>query len=1004
MATVDQDSLLLLKSILTELKKQSNRYKDDDTNNRVSRSRSSSHLITNKEIVNDFKRLEREINHNISSMRKARQDTFRSIKSFVMPVASMSKQFYEYKKNFQEYIRSNSTEFKNAANKTIDVFQDLIKNGKLFSNEISSLTRMQKYFSNSLENFSDNIKNIKLESSIQDELPKMRKDRDDLLGRIEKNKKSKKATGDLEEELGSLTKKIKDTELQYSDIRKNNEEYKNSYKKFIKEIDHLHKKGIPVLDGIDRKFLDYDNFMKGSNDEQERVINRFNKNIKGISAGVAGFESLLNGYRKSLEVAKKDFVTSVKRFAINLATVSTNQLIRDYNATRKYNVTSISPFQAANMGMSQEDLSTLIGQNKTFLRVAGRGDQNSIIDSGQFKELQNVAKNFGVYGKEAADLAARFGTLQTQIGGSVDPDSIKELMKDFKKLSDVTDMTVDDLIDLTQEMNRNGTITLLNAKNANKTEQERQAAIRSEIDQRYRLNKYMGHSIEYLKQQQQLQTNARYANVEELFRNIIGAEFSTSNFERISGRRLTDREKNLYSAFTSDQTAGLDAKSRADAEKIYRQVTLAVQQRALQNQIKIGEDIMGGSSFIGAATKNIEDRLMLQIQSQFGEKFGSNALEEEANADRVAKTLSGFDYIQKSFMESPIFGKNSGLDLVNIKFENVGKAVDPLTQKFNQLGEATTTLKEKFTGVLSNPIGQAGGSLVGLGSSALNLIAAGRLAKALGVSGGVKGGIGGLLSTVGAKGAAIGGSSVGALAAGGIGGIAAIVSAVLASATVGAAVGTVAEKTSRFIYQGSDKERFIKATTDLSTFSGSLKDLFAQFGLVKTPKLSPDQLKNIEDKSQSLRNDKHTISILDNYLKQYGDSTKQDQLALVRILTKESNIGLVDRVQKGQLGNDYLKSLGASQELIQKLNSDSITSYIKNVLDVQNSEHDELALQTLQEMNNNIKKLTDKTVKDIDGKEERDKLSQLQDVKRNQAIDAANLRANTMRQSIGLVD
>lgn len=995
MATVEQT---LLQQIYNELKK-SNRYtKDDDLNNRISRSRSDSSIITNREIVNDFKRLEREINYNIAAMRKSRTDILTSIKSFVVPVASMNRQFEQYKKNFQDYIRSNSKEFKDAANQTVDAFQDLIRNGKGFSSELSSLTRMQKYYSSTLHSFSDNLKNIKIEQTLENELPKMRKDRDEIQNRIEKNRKSKKSTTELEKELESLTDKIKETESQFSGIKKSNEEYKNNYKKFIGEVTFLHKKGIPVLSGIDKKFLDYETFMKSKNHEQEQILTRLTKNIKGISAGVSGFESLLNGYRTTIENSKKDFINASKRFIINLATVSANQLIRDYNATRKYNVTSIAPLQAANMGMSQEDLSTLIGQNKTFLRVAGQGDQNRLINSGEFKELQNVAKAFGVYGKDAADLAAKFGTLQTQIGGSVDPTSIKAVMQDFKKLSDITELTADELIDLTQELNRNGTITLLNAKNVNKTEQERQAAIRNEIDQRYRLNKYMGHSIEYLKQQQQLQTNARYASVEEIFKNIIGAEFSVSNYERISGNKLSDREKSLYSAFTSDQTAGFDAATREEAEKIFRRISLTTQQRAMSNQLRIGEDIMGGDSFIKAATRNIEDRFMLQLQSQFGEKFGSNILEEEATADRIAKGLSGIDYLQKSFMESPIFGKNSGLELLNIKFENVGKATDPLTQKFNALGESATTLKEKFSGIMSNPLGQAGGSLVGLGSSALNLLAASRLAKALGVTGkGLRGGsslIGG--GSIGAMAS----TSVGSLATGGIAGLATLVSAVLGAGAVGAAVGTLAEKTSRTFYEGSDKQRYIKATTDLSTISGTIKDTLAQFGLIKTPNLTTNQLDSLEDRTKNIRNDKSTITLLDSYLKQYGDSTKNDQIAFVRLLTKENNIGLLDRIKDSDVGNDYLKSLGASDELVKRISSSSIQNYIKDALALEGGSSD-IAVQTLQEMNANIKKLTDKTVKDIDSKDERDKLGKINDIKRSQFIDSQLSRVELIRKSIG---
>lgn len=980
MADPNQMNTDILVKMLKELQKQTNRYQDDDSNNRISRSRGGTAAISNRNIVNDFKRLEREVNYNVEAIRANRKtfgDLKKSIKDTIMPVSRMSKVFDDYRKNFQDYIRSNSDEFKKAANVTINELQRLATSGKSASGMLSSLKTMQDHFGKSLENFGDGLGNMDLQKNLEDKLKKMQEDQVLITDKIAKNKKSKKGTGDLEAEQTNLKNTIRDTSIQLEGIKKANEDYKDDYSKFINEVSNLHSQGIPILEGLNIDSIQYEKFMEAEHKDQEEIVKRLSKNIRGIAAGVVGFEGLLTQYKNVIAKSRQDLVSSAKRLAMTLATVSANQIIKDYNATKKFNVTSVSPFQAGNMGMSQEDLSTLIGQNKTFLRAAGGGDQNKLIDSGQFKELQNTAKMFGLYGKDAAEMAAKFGNFQMQIGGSIDPESIKAVMGDFKKLSDITDMTVDELMDFTQDLNKAGTITLLNAKYADKSEKDRQAAIRNEIDQRLRLNKFMGYSVDYLKQQQQLQTNARYGSVQEMLNKIVGAEIAGADVEKSDfGKSLSKSDLELLKASFNDLSLTGDNKVKGD--ELQQKYLASLGDETDKIAINAEKILNNGGTAIQAVTGGnaVANRVKLNLLSGLNsEKFGAANIQEQQRARNTRRSINNGQTLDTA----DIFGKNKGANLAQIKLEDVGAAGDDLTKTFNLLGESATTLKEKFLGLAGNPVGQASAALFDLAKNGLEFAAATRLMQAAGALNGAAG------ATVGIN------STLSAIAATGIGGITSIVVSVLAAAAVGVAVGTLANS----IYDSSAKSDFeaLNDPSEKGSFSYMMKEIGDRltFG-VYTPNLTDEQRENSKQIWRDKADSRQTIDTL-NALTKRGD-TPTNNYDMARFLASPQGVKLLSHNSDAST----LKDLGANDDVVNKINQQSIVSFMEQALD---GRTDDEKTAIFAEMNENMKKLVDTAEKSLTAEEEARQKQEMSMKQKGAIIKAADERVDLVRRGVG---
>ena len=937
MADQNQVSIEILSKMLKEMQKQSARYKDDDITNRVTRSRTDGSTITNRNIVNDFKRLGREVNHNIQAIQNSRKtfsDLKTSLKDMILPVSRMSKIYDEYKKSFKDYTRGQSDEFKKAANVTLDQFQKMAASGKSVSSSLSSLKDMQGYFNKSIENFSDGISNIDLEKDLDKRARELKSKRLDVIGQISKNKNAKKGTGTLDAELSKIEEELSQTNTQIAGLNKTNTDYINEYGKFVKEANSLHEQGIPILEGMNAADIDYATFMNKSNKEQEEIVRKLGKNIGGIAAGVVGFEAVLKDYKSAIDSSRKNLISSAKQAAMVLATVSATQLVKDYNATKKYNVESISPFQAGNMGMSQEELSTLIGQNKTFLRVAGNGNQNAMIDSGAFKELQNNAKQFGVYGKDAAELAAKFGNMQIQLGGSVDPTSIKNVMDDFKKLSDITEMTVDELVDYTNELNKNGTITALNQKYAQKNEAEKQAAIREEINFRYKLNKYMGYSIEHLKEQQQLQTNERYADLTQSIRKMVAAEIALSDY-KANGGIVTEEEENLFKLRATNNEGGLGAEDQKRAESIFQRVSTGLDDRLIAGQNQLAKDFKAGKNFNLDPVAN--PKVMASLVSSLNDNFVGTKLAESSTAARAAK---GLNPDGTPIEDTTMFGKNGKTPLEEMKVEDIGAASDSLTKNFNRLGDATTTLREKFTGFAGNPLGQASGALLSLAKNGLEFAAATRLMQALGGGAGVARGIGM-------------GSSVGSLAmAGGVAGLVAIAGAVVVGLAAGGLIGSIIND----LYENSDAKKNFEALHrpeeegELFYMFNSMADRLSLGAF--TPDLTEELRNKANQQWRDIAQSRQTIKTL-NAISEKGG--KDAQYNMFKYLATPEGTKLLSFNND----EDRLKDLGANDE-VKRIAANSISRFAEEAIAGRDSEE---ALKIFKSIDENMKVLTKDTVK-----------------------------------------
>lgn len=927
----EKEQLAMLKNILSELKKGNEFNTQNDKILKISRSRKGS-MITTNDIVGDYKKLKREIESNITVMKDntgfLRQFN-KGIRDIFTPAASLNRTLKETSKQLRENIKHESDQFKKVSMSTFDVLKEMTLGGKQFTDELDKIVKTQDSFNQIMKEAEKAQKLTNRSQVIKKNLAELYAQRKELHDEALKNGKNNSS------ELFELSKVIKKLNNESSTISKYMSDYKQKYSSFLNNIDDLQKSNINILTNSNRADLEFNEMFKKGNKKQKVIIEELANNMRAVNRALLGFESATFSYSKEHENAAKRFKDSSKAFIAAVAIGAVTRTLTDYQATTKYNVSSISPLQSGNMGMSQAELSTLIGENKEVLRLLGKGDQNAFIDSEQFKQLQNGAKMFGVAGKDAAELVGKISRLQLEMGQLISKESIRSQMDVFKKLSDTTNMTVDELIDFQSELNKSGFISTMTAQLANKSEKQRQELIADEIDKRYKLNKSLGMSNEQLKQRIQMETNSKYKDLASFIKQQIGGEIASDRYEQMTGKKLSDEQRRLFALEASNNlTLPASDPRKKEAMMQVQEFQTAVQKALTQGSLEAAKS--------GDFNNLYSDMIERQILGTFGVVANEqDNIESAANSNRVAKQIN-----------DNIFGKNAKKDLKQIDVNTVGASSDKLTTVFNGVGIAAQEVKEKFEGLSKSIFGGGIAAGVNLGASVINLLAASKgLSHLLGKGNMFQNAMQTLTSS----------SSNAAKSIGGMASNTSNFSRMFARIApklmkAGMVTGLVGEATSAFV-DASEESKTNKGIM-LNTGNNIVKSLTSLTGvgqILKTFGVDPTDYmkKNIEN----IDNTNFIYQQYDDLLKERINYFKQDpeKYAFGKFSSTDEKIAGI--LNSGTYSDSKLKELGANDSVLQKL-KDSKSGYLDQYINpdmVMDGTNNDQILEILTEINKNTK-------------------------------------------------
>lgn len=701
----------LVKMLKTEKISSRSENRGERVKNTEQRSRKEG-ILTSEEVIYNFKKLSKEVEFTLKSLKDERhfiEKVGTALSDLLVPSTNLGKVLKTSTKEFKQYVKNNSDDFKTISQNTLGSFQKIWSSGGDVSKSLNNIVKMHDALTKSYSKVINSMDEIKSSSDLKSTEMK-------LIDELNKKKSELNATSatdtekinSIKKEISDLDNSIKKINVKQNALSSSEAKNKKNIDEFFAYAEELAKDNINIFEGINKSELEYEKFIKKSNKDREALLKKLNDNINAINAGIRGFENSLNDYKVVLDKNKEALKRGMKTFFTGLITRGATRAIDDYQSMQKYNITSWMPMEAGNMGMSTADLATLIGQNKMLFRMMGRGDENAPFANGQFKDLQNNAKMFGVNGKEAADLAVTFANLNIETGNSIS--TIKTQMDQFKKLTDTTGESVDSLIDFYKDLNKTGALNALNVKYANKTESERIQLISKEVDARIRLNKELGYNIDHLKQQNQLASNQQFADVEEMVKRELGLKMTLNAFNKSNSNKITGRDA-LDAMLPEGALLQLQDK---DVERYNK--AIANREQLIQFQSK-GYQNLDRSALNAANVGNspsladVGNRVMLNLRTSLAPtELGQSRIMEAREAQNKAVGQSGPAYI-KNVLDgmgfTNLFGKYANKTIDQLNVEDIGKASDSVTAGFNAVGKNAAILAEKLEGYSKSIPGNA---------------------------------------------------------------------------------------------------------------------------------------------------------------------------------------------------------------------------------------------------------------------------------------------------------
>jgi len=579
----------------------------------------------------------------------------------------------------------------------IALADNIAKNAKKSSDAMAALEQLTK----SAEKVSASMQKSQVILKSLDDINKEIQARKDEIAKLKRSKKK-----------GSSAK-VKSEQSALDDLIKKQQQLDAEYQSAINTIENFNNK----IGALSKEEIEHLKNLKDINKEERKtpdIFEKLNDGIQGVHEGskIAANNIVKNSTR--LGSAFDKLGRGLKIFGTILANVAP-QLARDIMARQSANISGTEYLSDISRGISETDRAQLISQNRLQFRALGQGNETQGFANSA--ELQKTAHLFGVYGREAIQKALQYQ--QTTGGMGISYSNVKatqtqmSFMRDFAKQIGATDDQLKDFYDSLQD---SGELAVLSAKNANKSEEERQKAINQEIYTRTKLNTVLGFSIDQQKQLQQQAINQRYAGIEDIIRRQLGASMQVSMYNRRNPNdKISDEDKNFYA---SVQAAGgidtlTDEKSQKRFGEIAEKINVA-DMAALKN-----------AQETAANNRNLSPMLQESLYTKMLGNFGINRQEE----NRLYGTAAQRQAAQGKYAVD-----------TSKDFDSTLKTAAENLDGPDKFTEAVIRATEALHGFSNSPFGGNGGIASTIGSIVAGAVASKVIGKGATVLGGKIGG------------------------------------------------------------------------------------------------------------------------------------------------------------------------------------------------------------------------------------------------------------------------
>lgn len=442
-------------------------------------------------------------------------------------------------------------------------------------------------------------------------------------------------------------------------------------------------------------------------------------------------------------------VAKMIKGAFDVTFRAVDKILDNYESQLKNNITESHYLRAGQMGVSDGELSNILGQNTLSSRALTQSrDPARILDGGTLNTAQdNVGRLFGLRAGEALNKVFKLRDMAGATGSNLSAKELEAFAAQMKGMAMDLGMTTDEVETFRTGLEEAGTLQLIAAKYDGLSAKKRSEAINKDIGAILYHGRVLGmSSVQITKAMNTIQGN-KFSPLAETIQKQVAAKIAVG---QLRGRGIgvsAATERGLQ-----DEAMGLDTEAARTAKQ---QIGVAAGQvyTSAEARAKAGDP----SSLYGA-------KIFSQIQATLGSDIGSQANVTEAmQADQRRRGMGD----ATSLMQMPDVIRNSAISMKDFN------------SHFAVFEDQLLKARDIVAGVKANPAYEAGSGALGAamewGGTALQVVGLqkllgpglARMLPGLAGGGGAAGGIGGTLARL-VPGLGGGGAGAAATAGGGL--------------------------------------------------------------------------------------------------------------------------------------------------------------------------------------------------------------------------------------------
>jgi hypothetical protein len=440
-------------------------------------------------------------------------------------------------------------------------------------------------------------------------------------------------------------------------------------------------------------------------------VEMLGKAAKGSASTIDLHQKAINNEIQALGMAKGAISSATATITSALLSVAGalykagGMTVDNWNAQLKYNVLGSHYKQAAMNGMTDAQMSHMLGTNQQAIGMLTSGQKD--LSTHQLNEMGKVGRFMGLTGEEARQKVLTYRADISQTGSRASLDEMAKYAKDQKTMAAGLRMTTEELDAFNKSLSDSGTMAEMSFSMTKKSDDERLEAYRKDINAILYHGRMMGFSADAVKRQMEAGKDNPFRGLADSILGRVHARLETAgvaamgitvpkDFDRLN------REKAEFGNMMNADDLGKLTNEKLD---LSTQITKKMQEAAAR----------GDSAMM--------DKLRIYRQlggTEEGSVLGTDATKAAIQANATKSSTVG--------IANDLFGK-SATSIMEGMYKTVeqtpiDKAAGAMDAYSTALGVFTENAlqrgRELSNGLSGNPVGSMLGSF---GQTALNIVA-----------------------------------------------------------------------------------------------------------------------------------------------------------------------------------------------------------------------------------------------------------------------------------------